>query len=118
MIEVSGLKKSFDEVAAVRDVSFKAANGKVTGLLGPNGAGKSTTLRILYGLLIPDAGTASIDMVETWSTEFHQNGTDVCLGRIARHPIPQRLTLARQDGRWLIVAIESNAQPAEPEPCY
>lgn len=66
----------------------------------------------------PVAGTATIDMVETWSTEFHQNGTDVCLGRIARHPIPQRLTLSSRSGPWLIVAIESNAQPVEPVPCY
>ena len=44
-------------VQAVRDVSFAAADGRITGLLGPNGAGKTTTLRMLAGLIAPDAGT-------------------------------------------------------------
>lgn len=61
MIEVESLKKSFGKVTAVKDVSFVARNGEVTGLLGPNGAGKSTTLRILYGLLAQDEGSARID---------------------------------------------------------
>ena len=64
MIEVRSLCKSFGEINAVRNVTFTAENGKVTGLLGPNGAGKSTTLRILYGLLTQDSGDALIDGVE------------------------------------------------------
>ncbi len=61
MIKVAGIHKSFGKVHAVRGVSFTAPDGKVTGLLGPNGAGKSTTLRILYTVLKPDEGSASID---------------------------------------------------------
>lgn len=61
MIKVTDLYKSFGEVKAVRGVSFAADDGKITGLLGPNGAGKSTTLRVLYTVLKPDAGTATID---------------------------------------------------------
>jgi sodium transport system ATP-binding protein len=61
MIEVKGLYKSFGPVQAVRDVSFAAPNGKITGLLGPNGAGKSTTMRMIAGILEPDQGTAVID---------------------------------------------------------
>ena len=61
MIIVEGIHKSFGEVRAVRGVSFTAPDGKITGLLGPNGAGKSTTLRILYTVLRPDQGNASID---------------------------------------------------------
>jgi sodium transport system ATP-binding protein len=64
MIRVDGLHKSFGEVTAVQGVSFEADNGKITGLLGPNGAGKSTTLRVLYTVLKPDSGTASIDGVD------------------------------------------------------
>jgi sodium transport system ATP-binding protein len=60
MIRVEGLVKSFGKVQAVRDVSFQAADGKVTALLGPNGAGKSTCLRILSTILQPDAGHAWI----------------------------------------------------------
>ena len=66
MIEVSHVAKRFGDVEAVRDVSFTAQNNKVTGLLGPNGAGKSTTLRILYGLFSPDAGSATVDGINTW----------------------------------------------------
>jgi len=61
MIKVDGIHKSFGKVQAVRGVSFDAPDGKVTGLLGPNGAGKSTTLRVLYTVLRPDQGSASID---------------------------------------------------------
>lgn len=61
MIRVSELCKSFGKVNAVQGVSFDAADGRITGLLGPNGAGKSTTLRILYTVLKPDAGSATID---------------------------------------------------------
>ncbi len=61
MIEVQGLSKSFGKVQAVKDVSFSAHDGQITGLLGPNGAGKSTTLRMLYTLLKPDNGSAQID---------------------------------------------------------
>ncbi len=61
MIKVNDIHKSFGDVRAVRGVSFEAPDGKITGLLGPNGAGKSTTLRILYTVLKPDRGNASID---------------------------------------------------------
>ncbi len=61
MITVDGIHKSFGKVHAVRGVSFNAPDGKITGLLGPNGAGKSTTLRVLYTVLKPDEGHATID---------------------------------------------------------
>ena len=64
MISVKALHKSFGEVKAVDGVSFDAQDGRITGLLGPNGAGKSTTLRILYTVLKPDSGLATIDGVD------------------------------------------------------
>ena len=64
MIEVREIHKSFGKVHAVRGVSFSAPDGKITGLLGPNGAGKSTTLRVLYTVLRPDEGGASIDGID------------------------------------------------------
>jgi ABC-2 type transport system ATP-binding protein len=59
-IMVSGLTKRFGGVTAVDGLSFTAEPGLVTGFLGPNGAGKTTTLRMLAGLVAPDAGTATI----------------------------------------------------------
>jgi sodium transport system ATP-binding protein len=61
VIEANQLSKRFGAVTAVRDVSLRAEDGRITGLLGPNGAGKSTTLRILYTVLAPDTGDAFID---------------------------------------------------------
>jgi ABC-2 type transport system ATP-binding protein len=54
------LSRSFDGVPAVEDLSFEIPEGKLFTLLGPNGAGKTTTVRLLLGLIAPDAGTAKI----------------------------------------------------------
>jgi sodium transport system ATP-binding protein len=92
MIEVRGLAKSFavpssaraswarafasrrgaggegvegtQRVHAVRDVTFTAPTGQITGLLGPNGAGKTTTLRMLAALITPDAGSMRVDGID------------------------------------------------------
>jgi ABC-2 type transport system ATP-binding protein len=61
MIEIRDLTKTYGRVAAVRDVSFTAPPGRVTGLLGLNGSGKSTTLRILLGLTRPTRGAALVN---------------------------------------------------------
>jgi sodium transport system ATP-binding protein len=65
MIEVVQLHKTFGDVQAVRDVSFVAPDGRITGLLGPNGAGKSTTMRLIAGTLEPDSGAALVDGFDT-----------------------------------------------------
>ncbi|BBY15899.1 ATP-binding cassette domain-containing protein [Mycolicibacterium litorale] len=57
---VSGIRKSFGPVAALRDISFEVARGEVIGLLGPNGAGKTTMVDILSTLTRPDAGHAEV----------------------------------------------------------
>jgi sodium transport system ATP-binding protein len=67
MIVVNDIHKSFGKVQALRGVSFDAPDGRITGLLGPNGAGKSTTLRVLYTVLKPDQGSATIDGVDVVS---------------------------------------------------
>ncbi|MBZ4372143.1 ATP-binding cassette domain-containing protein [Corallococcus sp. AS-1-6] len=64
MIEARNLHKRFGSVTAVHDVTFTAEDGVITGLLGPNGAGKTTTLRMLYTLVRPDGGTATVDGVD------------------------------------------------------
>jgi len=61
VIQIRGLVKRFGPVTAVDDLSFDVRAGTVTGFLGPNGAGKTTTLRMLLGLVSPDAGTATFD---------------------------------------------------------
>ena len=59
-IVISGLTKRFGAVTAVNALSFTVEPGSITGFLGPNGAGKTTTLRMLLGLVTPDAGSATI----------------------------------------------------------
>ncbi|MEO5695011.1 MAG: ATP-binding cassette domain-containing protein [Usitatibacter sp.] len=61
MIEARDLAKRFEGVDAVRDVSFVAPDGAITGLLGPNGAGKTTTLRMISTLVVPTQGCARVD---------------------------------------------------------
>jgi sodium transport system ATP-binding protein len=51
-------------VHAVRDANVLAPNGHITGLLGPNGAGKTTTLRMLAGLITPNAGRITVDGID------------------------------------------------------
>ena len=59
-IEVQGLRKSFGHQEVLNDVSFEVAQGETFALLGRNAAGKTTTIRIMLGLLEPDAGTIRV----------------------------------------------------------
>src|ERR1700760_3572671 len=59
-IQVSGLRKGYAGVEAVRGVSFDVAAGEVFCLLGPNGAGKTTTVEILEGYRLPGAGEVRV----------------------------------------------------------
>ena len=61
MIELIDLEKSFDEIKAVNRVSLNILDGEVFGLVGTNGAGKSTILRIISGVIKPDAGIVCVD---------------------------------------------------------
>jgi ABC-2 type transport system ATP-binding protein len=61
MISVDQINKTFDQVKAVEDLSFKISQGEIVGLLGPNGAGKTTTMRIMSGFLAPDKGDVFVE---------------------------------------------------------
>ena len=60
MIEVSGVIKSYQKFTAVNGLNLNIQPGTVFGFLGPNGAGKTTTIRMLTGILDPDAGSIKI----------------------------------------------------------
>ncbi|MFB4289987.1 ABC transporter ATP-binding protein [Nonomuraea sp. ATR24] len=57
-VRCSGLRRRYGRRPAVEDVSLEVGRGEVVGLLGPNGAGKSTVIKMLLGLVRPDAGEA------------------------------------------------------------
>jgi ABC-2 type transport system ATP-binding protein len=59
-ISVSGVRFAYDDMPALRGVSFAAAPGSVTALVGPNGAGKTTLMRCIAGLDPPEAGTITV----------------------------------------------------------
>ncbi|WP_237152483.1 ABC transporter ATP-binding protein [Oryzibacter oryziterrae] len=56
VIDVEGLVKTFDGRRVVNNLSMQVRKGQIYGFLGPNGSGKTTTIRMLCGLLVPDAG--------------------------------------------------------------
>ncbi len=64
IIEADNLSKSFGSFKAVDDVSIAVKEGEIFGFLGPNGAGKTTTIRMLTGVLTPDAGVARISGID------------------------------------------------------
>src|ERR687891_548927 len=56
VIDVEGLTKSFSGRTVVKNLTMQVRRGLIYGFLGPNGSGKTTTIRMLCGLLTPDAG--------------------------------------------------------------
>ena len=60
MIRVEDVTKQYGKQRAVDALSFQVAPGEILGLIGPNGAGKTTTIRMLCGVVRPDAGQIKI----------------------------------------------------------
>src|SRR5262245_55055516 len=73
-IDISGLVKTFGHVRALDGLDLHVETGEVHGFLGPNGAGKSTTIRVLLGLLRPDAGEVRMLGGDPWAdaVELHR----------------------------------------------
>jgi ABC-2 type transport system ATP-binding protein len=73
-IRVAGLVKSFGPTRALDGLDLTVRTGEVHGFLGPNGSGKTTTIRVLLGLLRPDAGTARLLGGDPWAdaTALHR----------------------------------------------
>lgn len=59
-LELRGVTKRYAELVAVDNVTLTIGSGEIFGLLGPNGSGKSTTLKMLLGLVQPDAGSVIV----------------------------------------------------------
>jgi len=67
-LEARGLTRRFGDRVAIEDVGFHVAPGETYGLLGPNGAGKTTTIRVVCGLLAPDAGDVTVAGLDVTAT--------------------------------------------------
>ena len=87
-LEARGLTKTYGGVRALDDASLALRPGEIRGLVGANGAGKSTLVKVLTGLVVPDAGEVLVD------------GTPLHLGRAKKSlqagiaSVPQELTVA------------------------
>ena len=60
IIEIREIEKSYEEIRALRSISFSVKQGEIFGLIGPDGAGKTSLFRILATLLLPDKGTVTV----------------------------------------------------------
>jgi ABC-2 type transport system ATP-binding protein len=85
-IEARALARSFGARRACWDISFTVERGEVFGLLGPNGAGKTTVLRLLSGLLAPDAGSATVAGFEVRPHETSPAALRGKVGLLTEHP--------------------------------
>lgn len=85
-VTARGLTKTFGRVTAVRDMSFTAPAGKITGFLGPNGSGKTTTLRMSLGLVRPTGGTVLIGGVPYSQLDHPRRRVGALLEATGFHP--------------------------------
>jgi ABC-2 type transport system ATP-binding protein len=104
VISVTGLRKTYGHVHAVRDISLTVRHGEIFALLGPNGAGKTTTLEILEGFRRRDGGVAEVlglDPGERSNGRELRDRTGLVLQDIAVEPyLTVRETLARDAGYY------------------
>ena len=84
--------REYEEIEALKDISFTIGNGEMVGYIGPNGAGKSSTIKILSGILTPDRGKVSIDGRNLWNLD--KNGRN----RNSRRERYHRIDHVRQIG--------------------
>ncbi|MBZ5530273.1 MAG: ATP-binding cassette domain-containing protein [Acidobacteriia bacterium] len=73
-IELSQVRKTYDQFVAVDNLSFSIGEGAVFGLLGPNGAGKTSTIRMMIGITAPDSGSISVFGKPFERTSLHNIG--------------------------------------------
>jgi ABC-2 type transport system ATP-binding protein len=64
LIQLDQLRKEFDDLTAVSDLTLEIPQGEIYGLIGPNGAGKTTTIRMICGLLMPTQGAVRVAGVD------------------------------------------------------
>lgn len=110
VIETVNLSKSFGDVRALEDINLTVGAGEVFGFLGPNGAGKSTLIRILFDIIRPTSGRASI-----LGIDCQRNAVEA---RAQAGYLPGDLRL--YDGLTAAQLIElfSSLRPERPDPAF
>lgn len=85
MIVVEGLKKNFGKLKALDNVSLRCNAGECISLIGPNGSGKTTLIKSILGLVVPDAGTITVNNVNTYRN-FKYRSAIGYMPQIGRYP--------------------------------
>lgn len=107
ILQVNGLSKSFSGVKALDNVHFDLQKGEVHAIMGENGAGKSTFMKILMGLLAPDAGELVFEGQTLKNNNVHQilkKGIAMIHQEILAVPeltVAQNIFLGRETTKWL-----------------
>ncbi|MCI9337994.1 MAG: ATP-binding cassette domain-containing protein [Lachnospiraceae bacterium] len=73
--------REYEEIEALKNISFTIRDGEMVGYIGPNGAGKSSTIKILSGILTPDRGKVTIDGRVLWDMDASASGPGSLFGR-------------------------------------
>jgi len=84
VLEVVGIEKNYPGVVANRNVSLNVTEGSIHSIIGENGAGKSTLMKILYGLVRPDAGSIKV-FGEAIALKSPQDAIKLGIGMVHQH---------------------------------
>lgn len=84
MLRLHDVSKSYGTLLAVDGLSFEVPAGEIFGLLGPNGSGKTTTVKMILGLLDPDAGSIEVDGIDP---RENSRGVKSIVGYVSEEPI-------------------------------
>lgn len=77
MLEISGIKKSFDGTTVLDDISLEIRDSQIVSILGSSGGGKTTLLNIILGLLQPDSGKIVFDGADITNTPMERRGFNI-----------------------------------------
>jgi len=93
LLRGEALRKTFKKRTVVKDVTVEVKQGEIVGLLGPNGAGKTTTFYLITGLILPDAGTVTLDGQDLSQAPMYKRARSG-IGYLAQEPsIFRRMTV-------------------------
>lgn len=86
MLEISGIKKSFDGTTVLNDISLKIGDSEIVSILGSSGGGKTTLLNIILGLLQPDSGSVVFNGNDITNTPMERRGFNIVFQDYALFP--------------------------------
>ena len=110
LLRGQALRKTFKKRTVVKDVTVEVKQGEIVGLLGPNGAGKTTTFYLITGLILPDAGTVTLDGRDLSTAPMYQRAR-AGIGYLAQEPsIFRRMTVEEN-----VLAILETLPLSKPE---